>query len=824
LTTPKTRIRKYPHALHPRSTSHITTRPGEGLVSQVIGTAGLQNLGGRIQEEYDRLLTNWSDAIDFYLEMRDDITLSTLMSAMTLPLLAAEFDVEAASDSLVDVAARDWLWDAMNNMHQQSWRSHVQDMLEAPSFGWSLAEIVLQKRKDGRLWIRNLDPRGQETLNRWWFDEFDHTVAFEQRDPDTGRIAKIPMEKAVHMTFGGRKGNPQGRGMFRVLFRTWRFIKNLENLEGIGLERNVGGMPIATLPPEPLSEGDLTKLQDALTNLRMDEALSLIVPDGLSIDPYTGSINMAPMGVVIDRKKKEILMLGFAQFIMLGMSQVGTQALVKGSQDFFTLGLEAIQQQMLESWNGQLVPFLFRFNEFSFPGMTDFPKITWEMPGKADIGAILSAYNIAITSQAMNATRQDEEHFRGIMDLPDMPEVEPGTELVNPVALTGIQISSLQGIIQNVSTKQLPAEAAKLLIKSSFPALSQDVIDRMVNDASAFEPPTPDAPPRPRFEEDNDIDRMPSIPLNGIQIRSLMDVIQQVAANELPPKLATSLIRASFPALSDALIAEMVKDAETFIPESLRQERLGGGAEGHPFPFSRFDELGDYTPGHPQDQHGTAGGGRPAGATSTEAAASRKRINNNLAGDFQPENPESVARNRAGVEKFYGAEGEGAELLTATDAWVGEGGYDAVRDNAQEWVNGEAETGTGAVLARAISESPETFQPMYRGISSDLSPGELDSMYSAGSEFDLLPSSFSVDRQIADNFASTRTAERGGQRVVFEAEPGAKAFNVSAINPDPEQVGFENERLTMGRFQVTGVEQQGNTRVIKIKQASMFTE
>lgn len=418
LTTLKTHPRKHPH----QSTHHITTRPGEGLVSQVIGTRGLKNLGGRIQEEYDRLLESWSDAIDFYLEMRDDMTISTLMNAIKLPLLAAEFDVEAASDSMVDIAARDWLWDAMNNMDRQSWRSHVQDMLEAPSFGWSLAEIVLQKRKDGRLWIRNLDPRGQETLHKWEFDEFDHTIAFIQKAPYKGQIATIPMEKTIHMTFDGRKGNPQGRGMFRVLFRTWRFLRNLENLEGIGLERSVGGMPVATLPPEPLSPDDLIKLQDALSGMRIDEEGYLIVPDGLVISPYGGSYNTAPLNLVIDRKKKEILMLGFAQFIMLGMNQVGTQALVKGSQDFFTLGLEAIQQMMLESWNGQLVPFLFRYNAHTFPGMTGFPKITWEMPGKVDLEAIINSYNTAVTAKLITPTKQDEEHIRGIGDFPDLPE------------------------------------------------------------------------------------------------------------------------------------------------------------------------------------------------------------------------------------------------------------------------------------------------------------------------------------------------------------------------------------------------------------------
>jgi len=224
------------------------------------------------------------------------------------------------------------------------------------------------------------------------------------------------------VTFGGRKGNPQGRGMFRVLFRTWRFLKNIENLEGIGLERNVGGMPVATLPPEPLSSQDLDDLQSALRDLRMDEEMYLILPNGLTIAPYSGSINVTPLSLVINRKQQEILQLGFAQFIKLGMNQVGTQALVKGSQDFFVLGLEAIQQNMLESWNSQLVPFLFQFNEFSFPGMSGFPKIIWHQPGKTDVNSVLDAYNKAIGAKVMTPLRQDEEFFRGELDLTDLPD------------------------------------------------------------------------------------------------------------------------------------------------------------------------------------------------------------------------------------------------------------------------------------------------------------------------------------------------------------------------------------------------------------------
>ena len=49
----------------------IKITPGAAHAAKVLGTPGLRNLGGRIQEEYDTGLKPWSKAIDVYLEMKD---------------------------------------------------------------------------------------------------------------------------------------------------------------------------------------------------------------------------------------------------------------------------------------------------------------------------------------------------------------------------------------------------------------------------------------------------------------------------------------------------------------------------------------------------------------------------------------------------------------------------------------------------------------------------------------------------------------------------------------------------------------------------------
>ena len=88
------------------------------------------------------------------------------------------------------------------------------------------------------------------------------------------------------------------------------------------------------------------------------------------------------------------------------------------------LGLKSIQGMIVESWNMQLVPYLFGFNMFS--GMTDFPKIVWKPPGKIDFVAMVNALNSAVGAKIFTPTDVDEDNLREIMEWPALPDDERG--------------------------------------------------------------------------------------------------------------------------------------------------------------------------------------------------------------------------------------------------------------------------------------------------------------------------------------------------------------------------------------------------------------
>lgn len=63
--------------------------------------------------------------------------------------------------------------------------------------------------------------------------------------------------------------------------------------------------------------------------------------------------------------------------------------------------------------------------------------------------------------------------------------IVPVTDSVQSQALNGVQVTALQGILLAVSQKDLPAEAAGILIKNAYPSIQPDDVSKMVKSAAS---------------------------------------------------------------------------------------------------------------------------------------------------------------------------------------------------------------------------------------------------------------------------------------------------------------------------------------------------
>ncbi|HUV84093.1 MAG TPA: hypothetical protein VMV86_00195, partial [Methanosarcinales archaeon] len=157
---------------------------------------------------------------------------------------------------------------------------------------------------------------------------------------------------------------------------SWYFKKNLEEVEAIGAERDLVGIPVITLPEgmkvdDPTTEEDvaITWARSIVSNIRNDEQAGLVLPYGWEFGLVSSpGQKQVDVGQIIGRYSKGMAISILGQFIMLGMERTGSFALAKEIMDMFFLSLEAFADSIATTINRQAVSLLFGLN-----GVVDRP-------------------------------------------------------------------------------------------------------------------------------------------------------------------------------------------------------------------------------------------------------------------------------------------------------------------------------------------------------------------------------------------------------------------------------------------------------------------
>lgn len=324
--------------------------------ARALGTTGLVQRGGIVQEEWLPELTGVRGRRVLRQMTDSDPLIAGILLAIELLIRQVDWTVVPASDDPNDMAASDFVcecWCAL----QPSWTATLPEMLSFLPWGWALLELVYAPRPDGRTGWESWSIRAQDTLFRWVFDANGRVQAMVQIDPATYTERTVPLEKAIHLTTTSRKGNPEGRTLLRGAYRPWYFKTRIENIEGVGIERDLAGLPVAWVPPELLdpdaSDSDkavLAALKKIVVNIRRDEQEGIIWPlsyDAKGNKEYdltlltTGGRRQFDTGGIIARYDARIAMSMLSDFILLGHEKVGSFALSSDKTELFGVALGA---------------------------------------------------------------------------------------------------------------------------------------------------------------------------------------------------------------------------------------------------------------------------------------------------------------------------------------------------------------------------------------------------------------------------------------------------------------------------------------------------
>ena len=421
-----------------------------GVAFNEIGNTGLKNSGGMVYEEFLPRL-QWPRAGAVYHEMssNDPVVTSILMASRQL-VRKVEWSVEPASQKRADVKAAQFLEECMNDM-SCTWSAFIDDLMSFFEYGWSYMEIVYKKRNgngtkakcsskynDNRIGWRKISGRAQTTLQRWEIDEYGSIKGMYQYT-DKG-VVFIPIEKALLFRTTTARNNPEGKSFLRGAYRPWYFKKHIEEVEGIGIERDLAGLPVVTAPagvdlfdknnPKAVqTKNDALKL---VSSIRRDRNEGVVLSDGWKIELLnSGGSHMDTSGV-INRYDQRIAITMLSDIVMMGGDKVGSFALAKTKESLLAAALDAQLANVVDILNEIAIPRLFALNTFT--GLSGFPKFKVTSvitPNLTDLGNFIKALSGA--KMPLFPDIDLENYLRRMVNFPEVNEDdnERQTQLAN---------------------------------------------------------------------------------------------------------------------------------------------------------------------------------------------------------------------------------------------------------------------------------------------------------------------------------------------------------------------------------------------------------
>ena len=414
------------------------------------GVSGLQVSGGVPSDQPLKQLKG-ANAVKVWGEMsRFDPVVGAGLFAIEMLARQVPWRVEPGGDSPQAEEQAEFVDGCREDM-SHSWNDMLGEVLTFLAFGWEWSEIVYKLREgfkpdspgmssrfsDGRIGWRKIVGRAQETRDKFVFDEDGGIVAMVQRDPNTSASYTIPIEKSLLFRTTTAKGNPEGRSLLERSFSSWYFKKRIQEIEAIGIERDLAGFPVVWVPPQitasdasAADKARFTGFDQMVTRIRRDEMAGAVMP--LAYDPNgnkvydltlltSGGARQIDTDPVVKRYDQRIAATLLADFILLGTDS-GSRALSQDKSELFTVAMNAVLDEVAEVFNRHAIPRLMALNGWA---TDECPTLAHGGVEKVDLDALGTFIErLARAGAPLFPDDALEDHLREAARLPAVPEGE----------------------------------------------------------------------------------------------------------------------------------------------------------------------------------------------------------------------------------------------------------------------------------------------------------------------------------------------------------------------------------------------------------------
>lgn len=286
---------------------------------------------------------------------------------------------------------REFIHGALFEDMSTGWSDVVSEILSMLWYGWAYLELVYKLRQgpqpedspvatsrfaDARWGWRKWSIRAQETLHEWTLDASGGIQGLRQDVPygqgtAGGGTVFIPIAKALLFRTRSDRNNPEGRSLLRNAYRAWYFKRRIEEVEGIGIERDLAGLPVLKpaegVPLWDTEDPDMVTLKAAcerlIRNLKRDEQEGVLLPHDWELTLLTtGSRRQFDTTAIIERYDTRIALTVLADFVLLGHEAVGSWALSSDKTELFAKAVGGFLDMIASTVNRHAIPRLVRMN------------------------------------------------------------------------------------------------------------------------------------------------------------------------------------------------------------------------------------------------------------------------------------------------------------------------------------------------------------------------------------------------------------------------------------------------------------------------------
>lgn len=333
-----------------------------------------------------------------YYKMGLNSTISSVLNLYASLLQTIKWSVRKPTDKEVSKDIVDLFKSIIDDM-EHPWLEFVEHALSFIQYGWVAFEVVLKKRKDGKIGVRKLQYIPQYSKKKWEVNGKGEVIGIVQKGNEFNNFKDvfIPIEKLLMIKNIGIDNSPEGKSILTGAYEDWKTFEISENSLRTTMIKSFVGIPKIEIPSYIIEAANSSKEDyrfteqerelagrvyrsffDIATKMRYSPDAGIIIPSDTyksetgnvsSVKQFDVSLMTMNGQPLVDinsvRTNTEARMARVLQgdFLQMGTSgKTGTYSLGNTRYDMFALAVNVVADKIATVINEDLFRILALFN------------------------------------------------------------------------------------------------------------------------------------------------------------------------------------------------------------------------------------------------------------------------------------------------------------------------------------------------------------------------------------------------------------------------------------------------------------------------------